>query len=108
VPKLVSKVTGVHACQGTYRNLGGGAAKWKAWICCGYTYRLQERVPWSDCCSCASWRFSAGGHWSLLQTVVNLFLLLATLQFSYLAALLLSNTRRVASRDHIDAPYNQM
>jgi hypothetical protein len=47
--------------------------------------------------------FAAPGHWSLLGTVVNLFLLLATLQFSYLGALLLSSAKRVASRDRVDA-----
>jgi hypothetical protein len=43
------------------------------------------------------------GRWSLLGTVVNLFLLLATLQFSYLGALLLSSVMRIASRDRVDA-----
>jgi len=46
--------------------------------------------------------FAAPGHLSLLETVVNLFLLLATIQFSYLAALLLSSATRVASRDRFD------
>jgi hypothetical protein len=45
---------------------------------------------------------AALGHWSLLEAVINMFLLLATLQFSYLAALLVSSTMRVASRDRFD------
>jgi len=46
--------------------------------------------------------FAALGHGPLLQTVINLFLLLATHQFSYLTALLLSSATRVASRDRVD------
>jgi hypothetical protein len=51
---------------------------------------------------------AALGHWPLLEAVVNVFLLLATLQFSYLAALLLSSATRVASRDRIDASTRRM
>jgi len=48
------------------------------------------------------------GHWPPLETVINLLLLLPTLQFSYLAALLLSSATRVASRDRVDASTRRM
>ena len=43
------------------------------------------------------------GHWPLLEAVVTVFLLQVTLQFSYLAALILSGATRVASRDASNA-----
>ena len=42
---------------------------------------------------------AALGHWSRLEAVISTFLLLSTLQFSYLAAFLLSSVMRVGSRD---------
>ena len=39
----------------------------------------------------------AAGHWPPLEAVINVFLLLATLQFSYLVALV-----RIASQDRFD------
>jgi hypothetical protein len=48
-------------------------------------------------------------QWSLLGAVVNLLILLATLQFSYLVALMVPSARiRVASHDTFDASTRRM
>jgi hypothetical protein len=53
--------------------------------------------------------FMTVAQWPLLQAVVNVVLLLATLQFSYLVALLFPGTRtRVASHDRVDASTHRM
>jgi hypothetical protein len=51
---------------------------------------------------------AARGRWPLLDGIVNVFLLLTTLQVSYFAALILSSATRVASRDRIDASTGRM
>jgi len=51
---------------------------------------------------------AALGHWPLLEAIINAFLLLATLQVSYLTTFMLSNALRVASRDRFDISTRRM
>jgi len=51
---------------------------------------------------------AALGHWPLLEAIINAFLLLSTLQLSYLTTLMLSNALRVASRDRFDISTRRM
>jgi hypothetical protein len=51
---------------------------------------------------------AALGHWPLLGTIINVLLMLATLQLSFLAAVMLSNAARVASRDRFDTYTRRM
>jgi len=51
---------------------------------------------------------AALGHWPLLGTIITVFLMLATLQFSFLAAVMLSNATRAASRDRFDTYTRRM
>jgi hypothetical protein len=51
---------------------------------------------------------AALGHWPILGAIINVFLVLAALQLSYLAAVVLSNATRVVSRDRFDTSTRRM
>ena len=51
---------------------------------------------------------AALGHWPILGAIINAFLMLTTLQFSYLAAVMLSNATREASQDRFDTSTRRM